>query len=317
MEIGASFSHYFLKYLGLDIFDAIKEYKTLGMQWVRLGCYWSSIESVKKTYDFTEMDRIVESFEGSGLKIIMTVGMKSPRWPEYFIPSWLVKETKYPKNKIVDQNDVAVSSNVLGFISQCVKRYTNKRAIKVWQIENEPLDPAGEFGMSISEDLLKNEIAQVRRDDNIRKTLVSVWGNELIKRGNYQIAADLADIVGINLYLRHPVKRLGLFNGYSGPKDRLERIKRVLSNIKRQGKTVWITELQSEPWETDGVVTRKTNPPSFLPGDFESNLKYGVGLGASVILLWGYEWWYLKRVRGDGRYWEEAKRIIDQYMRGE
>ena len=53
MELGASFSHPHLKYLELDPLKAIKEFKSLNLEWIRLGCYWSEMEKVKNKFDFS------------------------------------------------------------------------------------------------------------------------------------------------------------------------------------------------------------------------------------------------------------------------
>jgi len=44
MIIGASFSHPYLEYLKINPQNALKEFKKLGLRWIRLGCYWNEIE---------------------------------------------------------------------------------------------------------------------------------------------------------------------------------------------------------------------------------------------------------------------------------
>jgi beta-galactosidase GanA len=85
-QMGASFSQHELEARGLDWRAALVDYKTLGFNFVRLGLYWSDCESTEGVFDFSEMDEIMDSLKDSGIKVLLTVGMKAPRDPEFYIP---------------------------------------------------------------------------------------------------------------------------------------------------------------------------------------------------------------------------------------
>ena len=141
--------------------------------------------------------------------------------------------------------------------------------------------------------------------------MVNLWGNLLTQRGIYKKAVELADILGLDIYPRVPIPVVSdLFKIYVGSFDSKNKIMEIGEKIKSEGKDFWITELQSEPWENDGAFTRKTTTPSFLPKHLIENIKYAEVLNPSVILLWGFEWWYYQKLRGNLSYWNEAEKVV-------
>ncbi len=310
MEIGASFSHRHLKSLNLDPLAAIKDFKKLGLTWVRLGCYWDESEKEPGKFSFTELDPIIKFCETEGINIALTVGMKAPRYPEYYIPKWVEKQLVLHRLSSIKSENKILLKTVLEYVKQTIKHFKSNKAIKVWQVENEPLDSSGEKWWRITPEFLQSEVESVRELDPKRKILINLWGNELSKRGLYKEAMKLADIIGFDIYLRHPIFLFfNAFNRYIGPLDSKKTIQRIFGEIKSEGKEVWLAELQEEPWEVGELTTKKENPPSFLPKHLLQNLEYGQSLNPSVILLWGFEWWYYRKIKDDLRYWNEALKI--------
>jgi hypothetical protein len=312
MKIGASFSHTHLKSLNLDPIQAIKEFKSLGFTWIRLGCYWNEIEKDEGIFNFEELDKLLTFCQKNKIKVVLTVGMKAPRYPEYYIPKWLIQQTKLKKFSRIDDSKKVLLSHVLLFIEKAVTHFKKYKAIKVWQVENEPFDPAGQNWWRINADFLKQEIDLVRKIDSKRKILINLWGNEVSKRKLYKKAVPLADIIGLDIYPRHPIPFFRWLHRYIGPLDSKAKLKMKVDKIGSQGKEVWLAELQAEPWEPGELVTAKENPPSFLPQHFRKNLDYALALEPSVILLWGFEYWLWRKNKGDPRYWDMAKRIINK-----
>lgn len=311
VALGASFAHNHLSSLDIDPHEAIKEFTGLGLKYIRLGCYWDEIEKEEGVYDFGKIEKLIDLSHKMGLQIVLTVGMKAQRYPEYYIPEWIKKDLNLGVIKPIDKNNPQLKEKVLAFIEKTIEHFENKN-IEVWQIENEPLDPSGEHAERISYDLLKEEVELARGLAPKTPVAINLWGNELKIRKVYKKAAALADIVGLDIYLRHPnpapiFKR---FKPYLGPLDSKSYIKNVVNDIQKQGKKVWIMELQSEPWESGELTTNKENPGSFLPEHVEKNIEYALGLEPDVIMLWGFEYWLSRREQGNSRYWDEAKRVI-------
>lgn len=119
MQLGASFSHPHLKFLGIDPLEAIKEFNKLGLKWIRLGSYWSESEKTEGKYSFSNLDPLVEFCEKNNIKVVLTVGMKAFRWPEYyFLNGW--------KNKLVIES----FQKYLQETNYFQKSYTN--TLKKW-----------------------------------------------------------------------------------------------------------------------------------------------------------------------------------------
>jgi hypothetical protein len=311
MKIGASFSHRHLNWLGHDPLAAIKEFDALGLKWIRLGCYWDEIEKEPGNFSFEELDPLLKFCEKKKINVVLTVGMKAPRYPEYYLPDWLSRKIKFRRLSTIKSNNSLILDPTLNYIKHTINHFKKSKAIKVWQVENEPLDPSGEKWWSISQDFLKEEVDLVRKLDPNRKILINLWGNELSKRGKYKKLINYADIVGFDIYLKHPIFIFfNFFSRYIGPLDSKSKIAKITEEIKSKSKEFWIVELQAEPWEAGELVATRKDPPSFRPKDFAKNLDYGKSLNPSVTLLWGFEWWYNRKLSGDLRYWDVAKRII-------
>ena len=314
MKLGASFSHPHLRSFDIDPLKAIVEFKTLNLHWIRLGCYWDEIEEEQGKFNFSKLDTLIEFCEKNNLKVVLTVGMKAPRYPEYYIPKWLEKKLNLEKDTVITKKNKRLLDATLNLLEITLNRFKEYSSVKVWQMENEPLDPAGEKGLRISPEFLQEEASLIRKIDPSRQLKINVWGNKLKSRGYYKDAMKISNIVGLTLFLREPGPNFDKTHTYIGPHDTRREIKKIVSYIKSHNKKVWITELQAEPWEPDEIVTKKKNPPSFLPKHFESNLQYARGLNPEVVLLWGFEYWYWRKMNGDLRYWTKAKETIKKYQ---
>ncbi len=122
MQIGASFSHTHLKSLGIAPLEALKAFKKLGLTWIRLGCYWNEIENKKGVFNFSKILPLVEYCEKNNINILMTIGMKAPRWPEYYLPEWLLSKTKIRKASTLSTDNSFLFTNTTSFVNNCVKK---------------------------------------------------------------------------------------------------------------------------------------------------------------------------------------------------
>jgi len=186
-----------------------------------------------------------------------------------------------------------------------VERYKDNPDIIAWQVENEPLlDAFGECPPG-DVDFLKKEVAFVKSQDDTRPIIISAsgelswWGRE----------AELADIFGTTMYrvvwtplwgyIRHPwpawyyqlkARRLGL--------DRNQLI---------------ISELQAEPWAPDGDLLEleaAEAKKSFDLEQFKANLQFAINVDFKQTYLWGVEWWYLQKEKGNSSYWDLGREIF-------
>lgn len=300
MILGASFSHRFLSYLHINPAQAIEAYKEVGLTWIRLGCYWDEIETTAGTYEVHVIEELLSYCDEHNIQVVLTIGMKAPRYPEYYIPSWLPQSS----------DDIRVQEACLSFITKTVTHLKHHSSIRVWQVENEPRDPSGPHHMTISSIFLNKEIETVKQMDPERKIMVTFWANDLLTRNLFTQFIDQVDIIGLDYYLRQPTKILGSYYRYRGPHDTKKQIKRVFSDIRSHGKEVWIAELQAEPWEPNEIHTSKYNPPSCIPEHLLTNMSYAKELDPDAVFLWGFEWCYECLLKGDTRYWNTLKKLI-------
>ena len=147
MNLGFTFSQRQAEYLELAWREAYREAINLSPGTVRLGAYWDEIEPEPGRSDFSTLDWLLDKAAARDLRIILTVGLKAPRWPEYYLPAWL--DRRLPDGgRVTDEPDVRV--HTLDFIRQVIQRYCGREVIAYWQVENEPLDPAGRGGRRLA-----------------------------------------------------------------------------------------------------------------------------------------------------------------------
>lgn len=293
MILGTTYSHRHIQYLALDNEQAFGELLQLRFGLLRLCCYWDEIQPEKNTFDFSKIRYLLEKCEQAGQKVIVTLGMKAPRWPEYYLPTWL-------NTRAVD----TLSEEISSFLTQAINSLKDYTCIKYWQVENEPLDPAGPEKLVIPGRLLKEEVALVKSLDPTREIIVTVWGNEARQRNTLQQIGEIGDILGLDLYFTVPF----LHKFYRGPKSPLSYYKKVIADFN---KPVWITELQAEPWEHNQLVATTKITSSMNPDILKQNFEKACALQTEVILFWGYEYWFYKKMQGDSSYWQTIRQLLN------
>lgn len=283
---GTTLSPSHLRFLGVSPKSALDTAFALKFSHIRLGVYWNEIEKVKGVYDFRELSEILSRCEANRQDIVLTVGVKAPRWPEYYYPSHIkVKDTENEETQIA----------ILQFIKKTINETKHYSCITHWQIENEPLDPSGPFNMEISRTFLEKEIETIKNMD-IRPIIVTLWGNDLKKRKLFPTALKLGDIIGVDLYYRqHQGERFGR-SVYRGPDHSDTWLSHLIATAK---KPVWITELQAEPWEKNNEEYLADFPKSMSPLILEEHIKRACMLPAKELFLWGFEYWVYRAQKGD------------------
>ncbi|MFC1570214.1 beta-galactosidase [Candidatus Omnitrophota bacterium] len=315
VRIGTTYSPHQSGYLGMDWKKTYLAVLDEGFDIVRLGAYWSEIEKEKDIYDFSSLDWQIKEAKKRGIPVVLTVGMKVPRWPEFFIPEWIEKDIRTPRGGEVSRNEV-LQTRTLRFIAETVVRYMEEDAIGYWQVENEPLNRFGEKNWRIDRDFLGKEVDLVRKLDRRKRPIMltaATYPNVFL-RGLITLSLgydpvkeiiNMSDIVGLNVYPHIGYKLWGR-NLYfkTGHTERDKYFRRLFDEIKKNGRDVWIAELQAEPWEPGHLAYKeKAEPITASPEETESFLEEFEELGASTILLWGAEYWvYRMKVHGDKKW---------------
>ena len=301
-SLGFTLSPRQTEYLALDWGETVKAAMGLSPGLVRLGAYWSEIEVEPGRYDFSALDAALHEVRYPDRQIILTVGMKAPRWPEYYVPVWRQQ------------------TQVVSFTAAVVSRYGHNDLVDYWQVENEPFDPSGEHRWRISEELLKEEIALLRRLDRRQRPIIAtMWVKthplarlDVGQRLRARRLLSLVDVLGLDVYPSVGQRVMGknVYVDWShwyweAAAARLRRL------AERLGKQAWVMEAQAEPWEPGHLVHVDPKPSrSMRPETAVQICERLRRAGFRDILLWGVEHWWMRVVRHrDSTWWDAMGRL--------
>ncbi|MCR4323259.1 MAG: EamA family transporter [Candidatus Azambacteria bacterium] len=298
---GATFSQKFSRDLGLDWKENFTAFMhELNPSAVRLVAYWDDIEKERGVFDFSETDWLLDAAAQSNARVVFAVGMKAPRWPECHVPGWA-------KNLDTEKREEALRA----YITAVVERYRTRDVVAMWQVENEPYLAFGDCPKR-GVNFLEQEVALVRLFDATHPVLTTDGG----EFGLWYKAAREGDAFGTTMYRKVYPKVIGprfgvveypLAPSYFKFKEWV--VRRILSD---QQKPFIVIELQAEPWGPKPIsqLTDAEQDDIFGPDYFRETITYAKDAGFDEYYLWGTEWWYWKKLKGDERYWDIAKELF-------
>jgi len=315
LHIGTTFSRRQSEYLEMDWQETYLELLKFPFDALRLGSYWSIIEKEEGVFDFSALDWQLDRAFEHGIPVVLTLGMKAPRWPEYYIPEWVLKKAQLKFGQDVSRN-AYLHDKTLAFVRKVVERYAGHPAVKYWQVENEGLDRSGRNYWWISSSMIREEIGLLRSlDPAARPVIVSAatYPNSFLnflarffaKNDPLAEALEAGDILGVNVYptVGHQMWQRK-FYFWSTPEERREYFEPLLAQAKARGKPVWIMELQAEPWEPGQLVhIGADRPPTGWPEPVSESIGEFKELGFHTILLWGGEYWIYRRLHHEDQHW--------------
>ena len=277
MLLGINFSHHQSNWLKLDPQKSLENICTWPIEVIRLGAYWNEIESQPSEFNFSVLKEQLEICRQAEKKVVLSLGSKAPRWPEFYFPDHVQP----------DYSLEITQKKLLIFIKKTIETVDPFKIVTHWQIENEPLDPSGPTQQVIPIELVKQEIKIAQQLSDL-PIIINLWGNDLSSRGNIKQAAQLADIVGIDIYYKQFLSQILKKTIYSGPRDSQEKLQKIIFKCQ---KPVWIMELQAEPWEKNDQAYRSQNPGSFNLAKLQKNWELAKQLPVEAIFFWGAEYW--------------------------
>lgn len=281
----------------------------LGVKNIKLATYWDLIEQKEEEYQFDDLDWQIKEAENRGAKILLVIGMKSPRWPECHIPEWAKNFKKEEQQK-----------EILSLIEKIVLKYRDSEAIKYWQVENEPFFPFGECPWT-DKNFLKKEIELVKKLDT-KPVIISDSGELPF----WITAARMGDVVGITMYKKvwfaipgflktksEWLKRLeiGTYIYYPFPPTFYNRKAQIIRKIF--GKEVIGVELQAEPWGQEPIYNSplEEQKKTMNLEQFKYNIDFAKKTGLGTHYLWGAEWWFwMKTKQNNSEIWDEAGKLF-------
>ncbi len=293
---GVTFSQKFAEEMNLDWRAAYLDVLDgLNVKKLRLVAYWDKVEPKQGEYFFDDLDWQIAQAEERGADIILAIGRKTPRWPECHSPEWVDSLT------IPEQQE-----RLLLTLTEIINRYQNNKAIKAWQVENEPfLKGFGECP-KLDKQFLDREIALIRKLNTTGKTIIMTASGEL---SSWIQPAVRGDVLGTTLYRNVWSDLLGRFEYPILPVFYGKRAKSVkfFTGVER----VIVIELQAEPWSATSIqeTSAKGQAKSMDLEKFKDVIEYARQTGLDEFYFWGVEWWYQKKEQGNDAIWSEAKKL--------
>ncbi len=222
-----------------------------------------------------------------------------------------------------------IKEGALMFISKVVNRYKDEDVIIAWQVENEPLSRAGPRELWIRKDFLQEEIFQVKKTDDKERTVVvsaMTYPNGFLrflsrltnKNDPILETIDIAPVPALDVYPAIGHRVVGAKVCFlTDRRTRVAYLKKFIDRARSQGKSLWITELQAEPWEPGELVhTREEKAVTCGAENFLATFEELRALGAETIFLWGVEYWlYRKRQYQDNTWVDAYNQIVTEHRR--
>jgi hypothetical protein len=315
-SFGTTFSQLQCWYLGLDYQETFREICQLGFKRVRLCSYWHEIQPKERTFDYSALDWLLDECDRHNIEVVLTVGMKAPRYPEFHFPDWFRdRYDTQTTRKPLDANP-AIADHTLYFIDRVVRHTRSSPAIKYWQVENEPFTRLEiTKGRSISPQFVQKEVELVRsrslpRQKILLTNAITLPDGQLTEDEHaFEASLKLADAVGFNVYTKVPQSTTQAY--LEAQPSYWTKLKAWQTELQRQGKEAWIAEAQAEPWEPNELVpVAHVDYPSSSPAQAASIVDSAQAIGFNPILLWGCEYWYWNYKQGRNQWWQGMQQLI-------
>jgi hypothetical protein len=316
-EFGVNFSCKQTEYLGLACEPAfVRILDDLGVRHIRISAYWSDIERRPGEYDFRSVDRLLDIARSRDALVTVSIGMRAQRYPEFWFPTWLRREAGLSPEELPEDNPI-VRSALLAYLKVAAEHIGAHPAVEAIQVENEPFVPsyAYETGWQIRPEFLAEEIALVRANDPGGHPIVVSHASWTRLDDHWRWILDRADVIAQSVYVkrqRGPWHWFYIFPYRLGPLT--ADLRGQADEAKRRGKSLWVGELQAEPFESPTIDVRRISTDraaSFSVRRFDANVELAARSGATRVYLWGAEWWlYLHDARGEPELWTKARQLF-------
>lgn len=297
MQQGVSFIPDYAQSLGLDPQQTMNALTGIGVKQFRLVSYWSDIEQTPGHYDFSQLDWQFKKAEAAHAKVILTVGLRQPRWPECHAPDWV--NINAPASTWQPQLEA--------FMQKVVERYKNSPSLESYQLENEYFLKGFGICTNYDRNRLVSEYNLVKKTDPSHPIIVGRSNNAL----GFPVGQPQPDEFSISVYkrvwdagvthryLEYP--QPAWFYGY------IAGVQKIFNH-----KDMMIAELQAEAWPPNGQTIQQTSlveqNKSLDARRLKDRFQYGRATGMRQIELWGAEYWYYRlTVLHDPSLWNIAR----------
>ena len=273
---------------------------------VRLPVYWDQTQPDRRTLDFSAVDQLMAVIATHNAKssrpthVVLTVGARNFVYPELHSPAW-AGPRQQPELGIAQQGTAYRT-----YFDATILRYRDSPLLYAWQVENEPFDYVVNDvtgADQIDPAQMQWEIDEVHRIDPVHRavtTTFNAWNvivdwiqtqnPPLLDRmhgypsGHPQAALEAADALGLDIYVDAPSVPIRFTTVPLRTSWKAETIRYWAGIAQDQGKQVWLTEMQAQPWANGG---------GFTTDDLLASARIYREDPLSVVLLWGVETWLM------------------------
>lgn len=286
-----------------------------GARHVRISVEWSQVEPEQGVYDFRLVDALLAEAEQDGAGVLLTVGIKGERDPEFYLPEWVTSKTNLREGEVIS-DDPLVHDAALEMVRSVVAHVAGSAAIDSWEADNEPYVSSNRsHNWTLSQAFVEEEVAAIRAGDATHRKIAINHAQHLVFDRRWKEALADADVLAASIYPFRDYEILGhnfvvpiLELGWLSPNYAAQA--RAAKDV---GKEFWLTEMQAEPWANKDLRLISPESPSanLTTANFEKNIEYGRRSGADRVYLWGAEWWLFEKVQfGDSTWWDLGRAAI-------
>ena len=286
----------------------MKALLNIGVRQFRLTSYWSDIEAHPNQYNFSQLDWEFKLANEYHAKIILTIGLRQPRWPECHPPSWVNTST-------ATQNWQPL---LLNFMSRVIARYKNNPALQAWQLENEYFLRGFGDCTNFSRNRYIAEAKLLNQLDPTKPVVITRSNNGL----GIAIGQPTPTVYGISIYKRvwdatytHRYIEYPYTNWYDAF---LAQMQLLYNNHP-----MIVTEMQAEAWPPNGQTIPETSlnqqNKSLNASRLINRFNFAKQTGMKDVIMWGSEYWYYRlTVLHDPSLWNVAKQEfkLNNYRNG-
>jgi hypothetical protein len=301
LTYGVSFIPDYAQSLGVNPEATFKALLGIGVKQFRITSYWSDIEPTPGHYDFTQLDWEFKDAQAAHAKIILTLGLRQPRWPECHAPTW---EAGEPVSVWQPQLE--------NLMTAVINRYKDSPSLESYQLENEYFLKGFGACTNFSRSRLVSEYNLVKKDDPTHPIIIGRSNNAIGVPVGQPVPSEFSisiyrrvwDAAFTHRYLEYPYPAW-YYAFVAG-------VEKIVDH-----RNTMIGELQAEPWPPHGQTITQTSlaeqNKSMNAARLKSMFQYGKATGMRSIDLWGAEYWYYRLVvLHDPSVWNVAKQEFAQ-----
>lgn len=298
VSYGVTFIPDYATSLGLNPENTMKALLNIGVRQFRLTSYWSDIEAQPNQYNFSQLDWEFNLANQYHAKIILTIGLRQPRWPECHPPNWI--NTNLPTKNWQPQ--------LLEFMTKVINRYKNNPALQAWQLENEYFLRGFGDCTNFSRSRYITEANLLHKLDPSKPVIITRSNNGI----GIAIGQPTPTVYGISIYKRvwdatytHRYIEYPYTNWYDAF---LAQMQLLYNNHP-----MIITEMQAEAWPPNGQTIPQTSlseqNKSMNSTRLTNRFNFSKQTGMKDVIMWGSEYWYYRKViLHDPSLWNVAKK---------